>query len=199
VESEVYMSESMLNFRLSAADLDAAARQVAQRWWWYVIGGIGVMVLGVLLLANLFTAATTLALLVAIALAFQGVDEIMNASRYQRRWPGYVLGILYVMTAVWAATWPGITLWALAVVVGVGFLVSGVVEFFMLVRFHHELPYRWAFIALALMSVLVGFLALVWPAATILVLAVLLGARVFIQGLVLTLFGLGLRRLANVT
>lgn len=192
------MSESMLNFRLSAADLDAAARQVAQRWWWYVIGGIGVMVLGVLLLANLFTAATTLALLVAIALAFQGVDEIMNASRYQRRWPGYVLGILYVMTAVWAATWPGITLWALAVVVGVGFLVSGVVEFFMLVRFHHELPYRWAFIALALMSILVGFLALVWPAATILVLAVLLGARVFIQGLVLTLFGLGLRRLANV-
>jgi uncharacterized membrane protein HdeD (DUF308 family) len=192
------MSESMLNFRLSAADLDAAARQVAQRWWWYVIGGIGVMVLGVLLLANLFTAATTLALLVAIALAFQGVDEIMNASRYQRRWPGYVLGILYVMTAVWAATWPGITLWALAVVVGVGFLVSGVVEFFMLVRFHHELSYRWAFIALALMSVLIGFLALVWPAATILVLAVLLGARVFIQGLVLTLFGLGLRRLANV-
>jgi uncharacterized membrane protein HdeD (DUF308 family) len=192
------MSDSMLSFRLSAADLDAAARRVAQRWWWYVIGGIGVIVLGVLLLADLFTAATTLALLVAVALAFQGVDEIMNASRYQRRWPGYVLGGLYLITAVWAASWPAITLWALAVVVGVGFLVSGVVEFFMLVRFHHELPYRWAFIALALMSILVGVLALAWPAATILVLAVLLGARVFIEGLVLTFFGLGLRRLATV-
>jgi uncharacterized membrane protein HdeD (DUF308 family) len=192
------MSEGMLSFRLSAADLDAAARRVARRWWWYVIGGIGVMVLGVLLLANLFTAATTLAWLVAIALAFQGIDEIVNAPRYQRQWPGYVLGGLYLVTAVWAASWPGITLWALAVVVGVGFVVSGVVEFFMLVRFHHELPYRWTFIALALMSILVGFVALVWPAATILVLAVLLGARVFIQGLVLTLFGLGLRRLANV-
>ena len=191
------MSDSMLSFRLSAADLDAAARQVARRWWWYVVGGIGVIVLGVLLLADLFTAATTLALLVAIALAFQGVDEIMNASRYQRRWPGYVLGGLYLITAVWAASWPGITLWALAVVVGVGFLLSGVVEFFMLVRFHHELPYRWAFIALAVMSILVGILALAWPAATILVLAVLLGARVFIEGLVLTFFGLGLRRLAT--
>jgi uncharacterized membrane protein HdeD (DUF308 family) len=72
------------------------------------------------------------------------------------------------------------------------------VEFFMLVRFHHELPYRWAFIALALMSILVGVLALAWPAATILVLALLLGARVFIEGLVLTFFGLGLRRLATV-
>jgi uncharacterized membrane protein HdeD (DUF308 family) len=191
------MSESMLSFRLRSEDLDAAARRVAQRWWWYVIGGIGVIVLGVLLLANLFTAATTLALLVAIALAFQGIDEIVNASRYQPHWPGYVLGGLYLVTAVWAASWPGITLWALAVVVGVGFVISGVVEFFMLVRFHHELPYRWLFIALALMSILVGFFALVWPAATILVLAVLLGVRVFIEGLVLTFFGLGLRRLAN--
>ncbi len=65
------------------------------------------------------------------------------------------------------------------------------------VCFHHELPYRWAFIALAVMSIVVGFVALVWPAATILVLAVLLGVRVFIEGLVLTFFDLGLRRLAG--
>ena len=44
----------------------------------------------------------------------------------------------------------------------------------------------------------VVLIALAWPAATILVLAVLLGARVFIEGLVLTFFGLGLRRLATV-
>ena len=81
-----------MTFRLSAEDLDAAARRVAARWWWYVVGGLAVMVLGVLLLANLFDAATTLAVLVAIALAFQGIDEIVNAPRYQSRWPGYVLG-----------------------------------------------------------------------------------------------------------
>lgn len=188
----------MLTFRLSAEDLDAAARRVAARWWWYVVGGLAVMVLGVLLLANLFEAATTLALLVAIALAFQGVDEIVNAPRYQPRWPGYILGVLYLITAVWAVSWPGITLWALAVVVGVGFLLSGVVELVMLVRFHHDLPYRWTFIALALLTILVGIIALAWPAATILVLAVLLGVRVFIEGLVLTMFGFGLRKLATI-
>ena len=74
------------------------------------------------------------------------VDEIMNASRYQRRWPGYVLGILYVMTAVSAAI--------AGERAGAGgdrrrrFLVSGV-WILMLVRFHHELSYRWAFIAVA--------------------------------------------------
>ena len=191
------MSQSMFGFRLGAADLDPAARRVAARWWWYVIGGIAVTVLGVLLLANLFDAATTLALLVAIALAFQGIDEIVNAPRYQPRWPGYVLGVLYLVTAVWAAIWPGITLWALAVVVGIGFVVTGLVELMMLVRFHHDLPHRSAFIALSVLTLLVGVLALAWPEATILVLAVLLGARIFVEGLVLTFFGLGLRKLAR--
>jgi uncharacterized membrane protein HdeD (DUF308 family) len=119
-------------------------------------------------------------------------------SRHLRsRWPGYVLGVLYLITAVWAVAWPGITLWALAVVVGVGFVVSGVVELVMVARFHRQLPHRWAFIALAAMTILVGLVALVWPGATILVLAVLLGARVLIEGLVLTTFGLGLRKIAN--
>jgi uncharacterized membrane protein HdeD (DUF308 family) len=191
------MSQRMMDFRLGAADLDSAARRIASRWWWYVIGGVAVSVLGVLLLANLFEAATTLAVLVAIALAFQGIDEIVNAPRYRSRAPGYVLGVLYLVTAVWAAAWPGITLWALAVVVGVGFVVSGVVEVVMMIRFHHLLPYRWSFIVLALMTLLVGVVALAWPGATILVLAVLLGVRVLIEGLVLTVFGLGLRSLAK--
>ena len=155
------------------------------------------MVLGVLLLANIFTAVATLAFLVAIALAFQGVDEIVNASRYQSRWPGFVVGVLYLITAVWAVAWPGITLWALAAVIGVGFIVSGAIEVAMIARFHHHLPYRAAFIALGVMTIGVGVLALVWPGATILVLAVLLGVRVFIEGLVLTMFGVGLRRFNN--
>ncbi|MEY2581849.1 MAG: hypothetical protein QOE09_1698 [Ilumatobacteraceae bacterium] len=188
----------MLTFRLGVDDLDSAARRVASRWWWYVLGGLAVMVVGVLLLANIFDAVATLALLVAIALAFQGVDEIVNAPRYRPRWPGYLLGVLYLITAALAAAWPGITLWALAVVVGVGFIVTGLVELFIVVRFHHDLPYRRGFIALAVMAVVVGVLALVWPAATVLVLAILLGVRVFIEGLVLMMFGLGLRRLATV-
>jgi uncharacterized membrane protein HdeD (DUF308 family) len=192
------MSQSMLSFRLSAEDLDSAAQRVARRWWWYVIGGIAVMVLGLLLLSNLFEAATTLALLVAIALAFEGIDEIVNAPRYQPRWPGYVLGVLYLITAAWAAIWPGITLWALAVVVGIGFIVTGVVELVLLARFHHDLPYRWAFIALAVLTIAVGIFALVWPGATILVLAVLLGVRVLFEGIALTMFGIGLRRLATI-
>ena len=89
-------------------------------------------------------------------------------------------------------------MWALAALVGIGFVVSALVEVVVLVRFHHRLPYRRAFIALALMTLLIGVVALVWPGATILVLAVLLSVRVLLEGVVLTIFGLGLRKLATI-
>jgi uncharacterized membrane protein HdeD (DUF308 family) len=187
----------VLRFTLGSGDLDESARRVAKRWLWYVLGGLGVAVVGLLLLMDLFTAARTIAFLVALALAFQGIDEIVNASRYRPPWIGYVLGTLYLATSIWAVSWPGITLWALAVVVGVGFLVTGVAELAMVLRYHHELPRRGMFVALGVLSVISGLASLFWPAATILVLAILLGIRVLGQGIALIAFGLALRTYAR--
>jgi uncharacterized membrane protein HdeD (DUF308 family) len=175
-------------------ELDAEARVLTGRWGWYLIGGLAVLVVGLMLLFDLFTAAKTLALLVAIALAFEGIDQIVNAPRYRVRWPAYALGVIYVAAAVVAAAWPGITLWALAVVVGISFIITGAGELLTVLFFHRELPNDWVFVFMGALSVLVGVLAIAWPGATILVLAVFLGIRVTIQGLSLILFALGLRQ-----
>ena len=185
----------MWSFKIRPEDLDEAARRITRRWWWYVLAGLAVVVLGVLLLIDIFDAVATLALLVAIALALEGVEQIMNAPRYQPRWPGYVLGFAYLVTAVWAVAWPDITLWALAAVVGVGFIVTGVAELVLVQQFHHALPNRWLFVLLAVVSIAAGVLAVAWPDATILVLAVLLGVRVTMAGIALAMFGNGLRHL----
>ncbi len=183
-------------FVLGQAELDAQARSIAKRWGWYVLGGVLAMVVGIALLANIFDAVATLAFLVAFALALQGIDEIVNANRYRPAWPGYLLGGLFLLTAVVAAAWPGITLWGLAVVVGVGFIVSGATELALVARFHHDLPNRWAFVLLGAITLAVGVMALAWPGATIVVLGVLLGLRILMQGTMLVAFGLGLRKLA---
>jgi uncharacterized membrane protein HdeD (DUF308 family) len=64
-------------------------------------------------------------------------------------------------------------------------------------QFHHALPNRWLFALLAIVSIATGVLAVAWPEATILVLAVLLGVRVTMQGIALAMFGIGLRQLNN--
>ncbi len=187
------MSRGTQIYVLTSADLDDEGRRVAGRWGWFVVAGIAAVVLGALLLAHPFTSARVLALLVALGLFVQGVDEIANADRYRPRWPGFLLGFLLIATGVWAVAWPGITLWVLAVVVGVGFVVTGLTELVLVVRYHHELPYRGLFLVLAALTVVLGVLAVAWPEATILVLAIVLGLRVLFQGLAILSFGIGLR------
>lgn len=185
-----------MTFSLGPDQLDDRGRRVARRWPWYVVGGAGVTVIGILLLLNLFTAAKTIAVLAAIALAFQGIDEIVNAPRYRPPWPGYVLGVLLLGFAVWALAWPDITLWAVAVVTGIGLIVTGVVQGWVVLRYHHDMSHRWLFLVLAVVSIVIGVVAIAWPAATILVLSIILGIRVTLEGLTLIAYGIGLRSLS---
>ena len=53
----------------------------------------------------------------------------------------------------------------------------------------------WLVRAAGMLSVVAGVLALVWPEATIVVLAVLLGVRTLVLGVVKIAFGLSLRRI----
>ena len=143
-------------------------RSAPQRWLGLVAGPGLVLLLGIFLLANPFSAVRTLALLVALDLALEGMDHIVNAPRYRVRWAAYLLGALYLVTGIVAVSWPGITLWALALIVGVGLVIGGGVQLLVVTLFHRDLPNRWVFLAMGVLTVLTGLLALSWPGATVL-------------------------------
>jgi len=168
---------------------------------WRIVLSLGgaIAVMGVILLLDVATAARALAVLVAIGLVLEGTDELVQAGRHQVRWPSTVLAGLWIGTGVVAVAWPGVTLWALAVVVGIGFVLGGVAQLAFAVRMHRALP-RWAWWAAAgAISVVVGVACLVWPGATVLALAVLLGVKLLLRGVVTIGFALALRRLATTT
>ncbi len=170
-----------------------------RRWWAVVAVGVAIAAVGVVLLFNPFAAVGTLVVLVAIGLTFAAVDELMQAERHEVRWPSYVLAAIWMVTAIAALLWPDVTLWALAVVVGVGLLFGGISEVMFAFRYRRELP-RWGLWWLdGLLSIVVGVLALVWPEATVVVLAILLGIRLFLRGCATVAFGLGLRDLHSMT
>lgn len=170
------------------------------RRWGLVVGlGVAMAVIGLLLLLNPFGAVKTLAVLVALGLAVAGVDELSQAERHRVRWPSYVLGAIWLVTAVVALLWPGVTLWAVAVWVGIGLIAGGIAEVGFAVTLRRELP-RWGVWLLdGALSVVIGVLALAWPAATLLALAILLGLRVFFRGLSTIAFGLALRAIHRTT
>ena len=178
---------------------DTFVTPLIRRWRLILAIGVLLVVLGVLLLANLVDAAFTLAVLVGISLLVEGFDELMQAERHEVRWPSYVLGLVWIVTGVIAIAWPGITLWSLALVTGISFVVGGLALVVFAGRFRRRLP-RWNWWVVAgLLSVVAGIFCLAWPGVTILALAILLGLRVLMRGITTTMFALGLRQLEQMS
>jgi uncharacterized membrane protein HdeD (DUF308 family) len=177
---------------------DTGVTPLIRKWWLILLLGLALIVIGVLLLVNTNAAAFTLALLVALGLLVAGIDELVQAQRHWVRWPSYVLAAIWIIAAIVAVVWPDVTLWALAVTVGVCFIVGGVVEAVFAVRMHRALPGWGLWLVAGVVSAITGVLCLIWPEATVFVLAVLLGLWVILRGIVTTMFALGLRRISHV-
>lgn len=178
-------------------DVDAPVRRLVDKWWVVALFGLALMVIGVILLLDMVTAEATLALLIAFGLFAQGIDEVFEAGRHQVRWPGYLLGGLWIVTGVIAVAWPDVTLWALAFVVGVGFLIGGAIQAGVAISMHRVVPMWGVWLVVGVLSVLAGVLCIAWPEATILVLAVLLGLNLLIRGVLTLAFAFALRSLRS--
>jgi uncharacterized membrane protein HdeD (DUF308 family) len=146
-----------------------------------VFGGAAVVV-GVVLLFNPVAAARTLALLIGLALVIAGCLEMASGWDSDRRAPGLLLGAVLVVGGLLAAFWPGVTLWTIALLTGFSLLVHGLGRTALAVMGRSEIP-GWGWLALAgVLNIVVGILALVWPAATVLVLSLVLGFQVLVFG-----------------
>lgn len=168
--------------------------------WPLVVGlGVAMVIVGVLLVANPFEAARTLALLVAVGLLLSGVDELAQAERHSIAWPARVLGAIWIVTAVVAAAWPGVTLLAVAVIVAIGLILGGLSQVAFAVAYRRQLPMWGIWILDGAASVLLGIVAWAWPGATIVVLGVVLGLWVVLRGLATVTFGLSLRVIHRTT
>jgi uncharacterized membrane protein HdeD (DUF308 family) len=173
------------------------ARGLAAFWWLIGVLGAILVVIGVVLIADVVGAAFTLALLIGFGLIVSGIDEIVQADRHVVRWPSYVLGAGWILTGIIAVAWPDVTLWVLAVVIGVGLIATGLMEIGFAVKFRKAIPgWQWALVTGGL-ALVAGLISIIWPGATVLVLAVLLGIYVLLRGLALLAFAFTLRKLAK--
>jgi uncharacterized membrane protein HdeD (DUF308 family) len=164
--------------------------RASSRWWLFLLLGTAAAIVGLILMFDIFAAVRTLAFLAAFGLIFTGLDEVIAAGRY-RSILGMVAGGVLVLGGIVAMAWPGITLWALAVIAGLAMLLSGVVR---LVGALSDRGEGWIWILGAgVLSIAAGVVALAWPNVTILVLGLLLGIRMLLFGLAEIAYAFALR------
>ena len=149
-------------------------------WWLVLLFGVACVVLGGVLVARPFDSLSVLHWLVAAALIVTGVAEIVSASASTRPWLSWVTGVGWIVAGVLAVAWPGITLFALAVVIGIALLVGGAVRIASAVFGGGDERFIVGLGGLA--SVVVGLLVLSWPSVTVLVLAVIVGVGTAVFG-----------------
>ncbi|MGY1631126.1 HdeD family acid-resistance protein [Geodermatophilus sp. SYSU D01186] len=148
--------------------------------------GLVVVAVGIALLFNPVAAARSLALLLGLAFVVGGLLEIAAGWDSERhRWGSVVLGAVLVVGGILAAVWPGITLWSLVLITGLSLIVHGAGRAGLAVVGRDEIPGWGWLLALGVVNVVVGVLAIAWPQATVLVLCVVFGVQVLFLGLVL--------------
>ncbi|MGW7680169.1 alpha/beta hydrolase family protein [Kribbella sp. NPDC054772] len=145
--------------------------------WVRLVVGVLLVGLGALLVFKPFASLAVLVVVLVGALVVAGVGELLR--RHAGVW-GWVPGTAYLGAAVVVLVWPGATIRVVAVAVAGALLVGGVAELVAGRRVRGTA--RVNAVVGGAASVLFGLLALAWPDVTVLVVAVVFGARVLIVG-----------------
>jgi uncharacterized membrane protein HdeD (DUF308 family) len=147
--------------------------------------GLAALVVGIVLLFHPVSAAHALALLIGLGFVLAGLLEMAAGWGSGHRVTAFVVGALLVVGGVLAAVWPHVTLWTLALIVGLSLIVHGIVRIALATSVRGEVP-GWGWLAFAgVVNVLVGVLAIAWPEATVLVLSLVLGIQIALFGALL--------------
>lgn len=163
------------------------------RWLRGAVSAVAVVVGGVIV-SRPTTSLGVLALLIGAGLVLSGVLELVERPRdtdqvtsqvATRPSTWQVVGsVLLVAAGLVVLVLPGLTVRLVAVIVGVALVVNGGLRVLSAVRGARTLDARVATIATGIAEVVFGVLALLWPDITLLVVAVVFGARLVVAGLV---------------
>jgi uncharacterized membrane protein HdeD (DUF308 family)/pimeloyl-ACP methyl ester carboxylesterase len=152
------------------------------RWLRAVIGIAGI-VLGAAILLRPTTSLGVLALLIGAGLILTGVLGLMGADEGRRSVWRIVPAVLWILAGVFVLSWPGLTVRGIALIVGIGLIVNGVLSLLAAFSRSRTLDARVAAALLGFAGIAFGILALTWPDITLLVVAVVFGAWLIINGI----------------
>jgi uncharacterized membrane protein HdeD (DUF308 family) len=169
--------------RPDAADVLAG---VGRHWGWIMAFGIITLLAGVAVLAWPGRTLVVIAVLFGIQLVVTGIFRFVAAFASDDLTGGTrallaVLGVLSLIIGLYALRHVLITLLALALLLGIFWVINGAVELFTALS-HREMTNRGWTGLMGVLSVLAGIVVLVYPGISLLVLAVVLSVWLLIFG-----------------
>ncbi len=175
--------------------------RVGRHWGWVLAFGVVTLLIGVAALVWPGHTLTVVAVLFGIQLIVTGIfrfaaafasDDVTGGTRVLLA----VLGVFSLIIGLYAVRHVLITLLALALLLGIFWIISGAVELFTALS-HRGMRGRGWTATMGILSILAGIVVLVYPSITLLVLAVVLGVWLLVFGAMQIILAFQIRSLAG--
>ncbi|GAB3658946.1 HdeD family acid-resistance protein [Actinocorallia lasiicapitis] len=175
--------------------------QLARNWWLLALRGAFAILFGIVAwvwpgitvwaLAILFGAYALVDGVIAVAQAIGG-----GSPGQSRGWLAFA-GVCGIGLGLLALIWPGVTAFALIMVIGAWAVVTGIFEIIAAIAMRKEIDGEWWNVAAGVVSVLFGGMLLFWPASGGLALIWVIGLFSIVFGIAMVIAGFRLKGAAN--
>jgi uncharacterized membrane protein HdeD (DUF308 family) len=194
VDEEALMAYSL---RSDPADMLGG---IARHWGWVFAFGIITVLAGVAALVWPGRTLVVITVLFGIQLVVAGIFRFVAAFALDESGGTRVLyallGALSIIVGVYAIRHFGVTLGALALLLGIFWIVQGFVELFTAIS-HRGMPERGWTMFIGILSVIAGVVVVAYPGISLLTLALVLGVWLVIFGGMEIFFALRLRSVGS--
>ena len=143
----------------SPASLQTEAREVTRWWWVFIVTGIIWLLISVEVLRFTTRSITTIGILIGVVFTIAAITEFMIVGATSGGWRvvHVILGVIFVLGAIWGYTDPKDAFWALASVLGFVLVIYGAIELVEAVATRDVNPLWWLGLTVGILLVLLGF------------------------------------------
>jgi len=172
---------------------------LSRNWWLVALRGLLAILFG--LIAFVWPGATWLALILLFGMyaIVDGIFAMISGvirSRYSPRWWVFLLeGFISLAAGMFVLLRPGVAGLALVIVIAIWAVLTGILEVVAAIRLRREIRNEWMLGFAGFLSIVLGILMLLQPAAGGLVITLMLGSYALIFGILLIALSFRLRRL----
>jgi len=168
---------------------------LARHWWALALRGVFAVLFGLLTFLIPGITLLTLVLLFGAYAILDGVFDIISAVRAPgRHWPLVLEGVVGIIIGILTFIWPGITTMVLLYLIAFWAIFTGILEIVAGIRLREVIANEWLLILMGVLSVLFGFLILIFPGAGALAIIIWIGAYSLLFGIMLIALAFLLRR-----
>jgi uncharacterized membrane protein HdeD (DUF308 family) len=135
-------------------------RRLAGPWWMFLVTGIAWLIIAVMVLRFTPASVNTVGVLMGVLFLLGGFNEFLIATMRPRwRWAHVVMGVLFVVGAIWAFARPFNAFWALASVLGLLLIFKGALDIIAAVATREVNGSWWLGLVAGILEIVLGFWA----------------------------------------